>query len=134
MKDLSILMVCFSVFVGGCASGPVRYEEAKDVPVDRQFKFQAKHSENYALLVVIRDQGFTGSGCGIKISIDKEPAGTVKPGEKLEMWLSPKEYLLTGEAVSCLDSSMGNYEVTLKPKQRKLMRVTIPPAFHPVLE
>jgi hypothetical protein len=66
--------------------------------------------------------------------IDREAVGTVKPAEKLEMWIPAQEHLMTAESVSCLDSSETAYELNLKPKQRKVMRVSMPPSFQPALD
>jgi hypothetical protein len=66
--------------------------------------------------------------------IDHETVGTVKPAEKLEMWLPAQEHLLSAETVSCLDHTKAAYELNLKPKQRKFMRVTMPTGFQPTLE
>ncbi len=133
-KSFSLLSLSFAIFCVCCGTQPVRFEDAKAIEPARQIKFQKKQSENDALLIVIRDKGFSGGGCGVQISVNHELAGTIKPAEKLEMWLPPREHFLTAELVGCLDGTKANYDLNLKPKQRKLLRLPMPPGFQPILE
>lgn len=80
----------------GCANKPTSIRSAIDVPQERRFpahaQFQSADSA-YVRLWITRDVNYAGSAAMVRFFIDGEPIASLKNGERLSLFLSPKQYL-----------------------------------------
>jgi len=76
-----------------CASERVRAEfatPARDV-LSRDLTTE---DPSKCLVVVVRDSGFGGSGCKLRVMVDGESAANLKPEEKVSLYLTPGEHVV----------------------------------------
>ncbi len=121
MKMITISLVLF--MLGGCATSEVKYDKAKEVPVDRvALKTQGKYS-----FTVIRDEGWTGSGCYADLYIDEELAAKFESGEKSTFRTDQNRVMLkvtnSGAALCSYDGGTNYYEAFLELDKHKIYRI-----------
>lgn len=107
----------------GCATSAVTYEKAKEIPTDRVvLKTQGKY-----VFTVIRDEGWTGSGCYADLYIDEELAAKFESGEKSTFRTDENRVMLkvtnSGAALCSYDGGTNHYEVTLELDKHKIYRI-----------
>lgn len=107
--------------LAGCATSPITAEQADPVPRSRLFAFQTP-SSGQAILMVTRDEGFTGSGCNTTISIDGRRAAEIGSGETAKFYVAPGERMLS--ASSC-GSGLKERETTIQAGSTKRFRISI---------
>jgi hypothetical protein len=74
----------------GCATQPIAPEKASAVaPTHVTAKHLAVRRPGTCELLVVRDVGLSGSGVAAELFVDKSAVATLKPGEKLTLWLTP---------------------------------------------
>ena len=119
--SIAMLSSCFSM-------SPVSYEQAEPVqPSDQAEKFAAASSEEDGKLVILRDKGWVASACSVRVHINGEFAGNLRnQGERIEFWVPTGETSVKAQLFGCLDDSIANNEFIMKPKQTKMLRLTIP--------
>lgn len=93
MKFLT-LNILFLVSLVGCATSPTPHSEAIPTPKDRVFAFQESVSGKSGVIVVTRDQGFTGSACFYALWIDSILSARLDVGERAKFNVPAGEHLL----------------------------------------
>lgn len=88
-----ILTILAASFMAACATTPVSVSDAAPVPKDRMFAF-ASTGDGNTVIVVTRDKGYTASGCGITVSIDKTDAAFLGTGEKAVLHVPTGDHIL----------------------------------------
>lgn len=95
MKILAIACALLAAtLVTGCSTSPVRPDAAKLVPSDRLY-ITAPPSANDGLVIVIRDSGMLGHGCGVNVFLDDAKAATLAAGEKAEFPAAAGKHILS---------------------------------------
>ena len=88
-KQPTALVVLFvwSLFVLGCQSTPVDWEEATLTPPERLLAFQSSSPSFPSTLTLIRDKGFIGWPCYIMVYINKQLAARMDGAEKATFYV-----------------------------------------------
>lgn len=89
--NIKIFLAMMTVaLLAACATQPIALEKASAVASNHVV---AKHLTSprpgTCELIVVRDVGLSGSGVAAQLFVDKSAVATVKPGEKLTLWLTP---------------------------------------------
>ncbi|MGI2152613.1 hypothetical protein ACROAK_07000 [Shewanella oncorhynchi] len=123
MRMITISLVLF--MLGGCATSSVSYDKAKNVPEDRvALKTQGEYS-----FTVIRDDGWTGSGCYADLYIDEQLAAKFESGEKATFRTDENRVMLkvtnSGAALCSYDGGTNYYEAFLELDKHKIYRIHV---------
>lgn len=95
MKALSFICVAFAaVWLAACSTSPVRPDAAKAVPPERLY-ITAAPAANDGLVIVVRDTGVLGSGCGVNVFLDDEKAAFLAAGEKATFPAAAGKHMLS---------------------------------------
>lgn len=89
----NLWMISLTCMLAACATTPVRPGAAVPVPASRMLAFEAPASGD-AAVVVARDAGFMGHGCGIVVSIDGTDAAIMGAGEEATLYVAPGGHIL----------------------------------------
>lgn len=73
----------------GCASTAISVIDAKPVPRDELYAFQAKPAGESGKITVVRDSGMVGSGCDIVVYVDGRKAAKIGTGQRVSFYLPP---------------------------------------------
>ncbi|MCS6259844.1 hypothetical protein G3479_11360 [Shewanella baltica] len=123
---ITSLMLCL---LSGCATSEVTMETAKQVPDDRLFI--KNNVDGDAVITIIRDSGFLGSGCNINVFINEALAATLDVAEKATFNVNEGEMFLglqlTGSGL-CISSSLRQLETSIKQGQHKTYRIALDPS------
>lgn len=84
-----ILLLAAAALLGGCATTPPT--NAVAAPADRVFAFQAPAD---AVAIVVRDEGFVASGCGVGVTVDGTRAAFLAAGEKVTLHVTAGDHIL----------------------------------------
>lgn len=115
------------IMLAGCATSPVPSAQAIKAPQERLLAYQAP-LDGSGTLTVIRDSGFTGSGCYATVFLNGERAAKLAPEEKATFILAPGEWIV-GAAIEgdglcgALNEKRTETEANLKQGQDKYFRV-----------
>ncbi|OOF70022.1 hypothetical protein BKG91_03475 [Rodentibacter caecimuris] len=94
MKKL-ILSILVGILLTGCSTTPITENTGKQVPKERVYDLTlTTPAKNTAKVVILRDSGFTGSGCSHDIFVDKTKAVSLKQGEYANLYVSYGEHVL----------------------------------------
>lgn len=107
--------------LAGCSTSPVPSDQADPVPSSRLFGYQ-KQGSNDAILVVTRDNGFTGSACNTTLSIDGKKSAEIGSGETARFYVPAGDHIVG--AASC-GSGLKERETSIKPGNTKKFRISI---------
>ncbi|MNL25541.1 hypothetical protein D3C87_1470260 [compost metagenome] len=122
-KTLAVMVL---IGLAGCATSPTPPGSAANVPSDELYGFQEQGRENPGKVTVIRDTGFTGSGCDVLVYIDGKRAAKIGPGQKATFYVRPGVVNL-GSGPSgtglCAGSAMKTISVNIQIKQENLFRL-----------
>ena len=118
------------VVLAGCGTSPVKLSDAKPVPPDRLFVDAAPSSDN-GTVVVIRDTGLGGSGCGINIFVDDKKAATLGTGEEASIPVVAGDHILSAATTGKGLCGLGDAEhagrrdlkISIKPQHPTTFRV-----------
>lgn len=94
--SLSFTVFAVLLLTVGCATRAVPPTSANDVPRERVFSssYLAPQHATASRLTFVRDSGLFGVGVTIHLFLDGEEIAGFRPGERLELFLAPGEYLL----------------------------------------
>lgn len=85
---MRILIAAVAVaMLAGCASSAISVQDAKPVPSDEIYAFQAKPAGESGKITVVRDSGAVGSGCDIVVYIDGRKAAKIGTGQRATFYL-----------------------------------------------
>jgi hypothetical protein len=85
-----ILSILVSFVIAGCSTTPIKIEAAKPIPSVHIYNDKyINHEEGNEKVTIIRDQGFTGSGCSHTIFIDNDKAFDIQAGQAIVVSLKP---------------------------------------------
>lgn len=119
---MRILIGVLAVAVlAGCATSPVPAEQADPVPRARLFAFQTP-SSGQAIVIITRDEGFTGGACNTTVSIDGRRAAEIGAGETAKFYVAPGDRMLS--ASSC-GSGLKEREARVQAGSTKRFRISI---------
>lgn len=80
--------------LAGCSTAPVKLSDAKPIERERLYVTRAP-TANDGIVIVIRDKGMAGHGCGIDVLLDEEKAAFIGAGEKATFPASAGQHMLT---------------------------------------
>ncbi|MEO8640973.1 hypothetical protein [Pseudomonas sp.] len=121
-----ILTTMALIALAGCATSPTPVSRAENVPLDEIYGFQDKSPENSERITVIRDTGFTGSGCDVLVYIDGKRAAKIGPGQKASFFVQPGIVNLgSGPSGSglCAGSAIKAISANIQARQEHLFRI-----------
>jgi hypothetical protein len=111
--------------ISGCATSQVDFNKAKSVPEDRILL----NTEGKYQFTVIRDEGWTGSGCYADLYIDEQFAAKFDSGEKATFMTDDNRVMLkvtnSGAALCSFDGGTNYYETLLEVDKHKIYRIHI---------
>lgn len=123
MKKLALFMV---LALAGCATSPVSPDKAKSAPPTSLFRFQVKDNSNNEEVTVIRDKGFTGSGCAMVVFLDGYKSAQLETGEKATFYIS-KNVATIGVGLTnnglCSGASVRTINISHDNEKPKLYRI-----------
>lgn len=116
----------------GCATTPVTVANSRLVEPDRVLGFNIQTEVRSAHIVVIRDDGFIGSGCYYAIHINGELAARLAPTERVDFYVAPGEILFRvgrdplGRGLCAVGKdNWTQRETTVKAGETKFYRMTL---------
>lgn len=89
-----VIAAVLMAMLAACSTSPVRVADAKPIAPDRLY-ITAPPTTNDGLVIVVRDTGMLGSGCGVNIFLDKRKAAFLAAGEKAEFPASAGKHMLS---------------------------------------
>jgi hypothetical protein len=89
-----IIAALLVTLLAACSTSPVRPQDAQPVPADRMFITRAPAADD-GIVIVVRDEGLAGSGCGIDVLLDGKPAAFIGSGEKATFPAIAGQHMLT---------------------------------------
>lgn len=123
--------IALSLLLSACATSPVSIEKATPVPADRLLAFQ-DHLPGGASITVLRDSGFTGSGCYGAFTINGTLAARFAAAESANFYVPAGDLLLRygsdpqGKAMCGLNSDYWvQRETVLNEGENKIFRLSI---------
>jgi len=123
MQKLAVIVAC--LVVAGCATTPVTYAEAEPVPADRILaKEMTKLQPEAARLSITRDSGMAGAACTQQLFIDGRPVALFRPGERLDVYVTPGEHVLSAKPGGICAGGTGEVGITVAAKQWKRYRMS----------
>lgn len=120
----------------GCATPPTPLAQAVEVPPARRFPFPSADAAA-GTVTIVRDSGFTGSGCYLDLHVNRTRVARIASGERIDVAVPAGEVLLrTGRDPNgsglCAAWSAGDWrqrETQIKPGERKVFRVMMDSSF-----
>jgi hypothetical protein len=115
------------IALAGCATTPTPPNTAEQVPPDSIYGFQEMTAGNTGKITVIRDSGFTGSGCDVLFYIEGKRAATIAAGKKATFYVQPGDVNLgAGPIFSavCGSSAVKTIATKIRPDQENLFRLS----------
>ena len=112
------------IALGGCASVPVPYSEAKPTPNNKQILF-AEATPSTVPVTLIRDRQFVGSICATKIMVDEKVAAYVGVAERVTLNIPVGEVILGAEPAGICNGGLAEHEVNLTPGKPLYFRISI---------
>lgn len=94
MKEISYLFC--ALLIQGCAMVPLTLENAKLALEKDRIMYQQKDSNADAHIIILRDR--VEPVCSVSVFIDKQLAGRLDAGHKIEFWVPPGERDITVES------------------------------------
>jgi hypothetical protein len=91
IKLIYCVLLCFSV--AACSTTPTSLKEATQVPADRIYYHQPLSSDGMSKAIFVRDRGYLLGGGDLHLFINGTRAASLETGERLELLLTPDEYL-----------------------------------------
>lgn len=126
--NMRILIAAVAVaMLAGCASTAISVRDAKPVPSDEVYAFQAKPAGESGKITVVRDSGAVGSGCDIVVYVDGRKAAKIGTGQRATFYLPPgSPNLGAGLAGSglCAGSAMRTIATSVQPGKESLYRIS----------
>lgn len=80
--------------LAACSTSPVRVADANPIDHSRLYITRAPTADD-GVVIVVRDEGLAGSGCGIDVLLDGKPAALIGSGEKATFPATAGEHMLT---------------------------------------
>ena len=123
MKILLAEILSLLVLVG-CATQPIATSEAKEVPNSRILasRFTAK-KEGAGVVIVKRDTGFMGALCSSRVFVDGTPVADIRVGEKVTLYLSPGEYIISSNPNGVCGGGLAEIRVNFSESETSTLRI-----------
>lgn len=134
MKAAYFAVTAAALLLAGCSNQPVSTGQAMEVPAQRVIdKSINLPGDGKVLTVIKRDSGPKGSLCSATVSVDGKDVAELNGSEKLSMYLTPGEHILTARLsqVALLCGGM-NADATIDVKEPAAYRfgVTVNAEFY----
>lgn len=128
-KYLPLLLL---LLLNACATTPTPINEAKKTPAERALAFQTPTSDKATTIIVIRDEGLTGSGCFAGLYINQTLAARLGVAEIVKFYVEPGEVLIRagwdpqGRGLCAFgQDNWTQRETILKPGEQKSFRLSL---------
>lgn len=92
------LIALAALALAGCATKPVAPNLAHEVPADRVMTHQAPIVGG-GLITVVRDKGYTGSGCYAGVFVNGDLAAKLGTAERVNLYLPAGRSILAARSV-----------------------------------
>jgi hypothetical protein len=122
-----ILTAMALIALAGCATTPTPVKTAVQVSSDSIYGFQEKTSEDAGKVTVIRDGGFTGSGCDLIFYIEGKRAAKIATGQKASFYVQPGDINLGSGPIfsaACGSAAIRTISAKVRPNQESLFRLS----------
>ena len=121
-RILMVAALAGAVMLAGCST-PVTSSDAKPVPAERVFGYQAKpQGVDFGTVVITRDTGFVGGGVAVTVSIDGKQAAALRTGERVTLYVPAGEHILSDSQVA---NTRHDHELIVKAGQVKFYRISV---------
>jgi hypothetical protein len=113
----------FSGLLAACATSPVPTGDTSMVPAERLFnQALTTHSPGCVSVIVKRDSGFLGGGCGTFLYVDGVKVADLHTSERIELCLASGERILSVEPTHCFSSGIRETKATVAPGSHLIFR------------
>ncbi len=122
-------MALSALLVAGCSTVPVTTDKALPVPADRVYQpeYLQASADRSSTVVVLRDKGFSGSGCSHDISVNNIKVLSIRQAEGATLHLAPGAYFLKLETGGGLCPNISTSQnLVLAAGERQVYRVLLP--------
>jgi hypothetical protein len=91
MKFLSLFLI---LLVTACSTARTPIDQSTVIQQDRILGFDQPTDQHTSIIKVIRDEGFTFSGCFFAIGLNKKVAALIDVGEEATFYIPPGEFTI----------------------------------------
>lgn len=123
MKKYALILAVTTIFLNGCATSPVSDIDSRNTTSSINEKF-LKKEKNSSQLIIKRDSGFMGSACSYKVLINNEYVVSLNGGEKVTLFLTSGNYIITTTANGICGGGVASVETVLSPNKNKSYRIS----------
>jgi hypothetical protein len=120
---MKIILITLSMLLYGCASKPVKLENAKRINLKSGSRYSKESDKKNASIVIIRDSGAGGGLCAVDISIDSHTVASLNTSDYIEIFVKPGNYFL-GAKHQC-QGILTEEDINIKTKEKQQFRVQI---------
>lgn len=107
MKIINQTFIALTVLaLAGCATKPVAPNLAHDVPANRAITHQSPIAGG-GLITVVRDKGYTGSGCYAGVFVNGDLAAKLGTAERVNLYLPAGRSILASHSVGAALCGIG---------------------------
>lgn len=90
----ALMIAATTATLVACATKPVSPGAAQPVPDEQRLAYTTATTAANARLVITRDAGLIGSGCGLMVMIDGSDAAVVRKSETVTLHVEPGERIV----------------------------------------
>ena len=105
-----------------CSTSPVKLNDAKPVSPDRMY-VSATPGISDGTVIVIRDSGLLGHGCGVNIFVDDQKSATIGAGKEASIPVHAGDHILSAAPTGKGLCGLGDAEHA----QRRDLKITVEP-------
>lgn len=122
-----ILVITLIILISGCATSPTSLNNIHLIPKDAVLDSSyTKYSSAKPQLIIVRDRGFTGAACSIRLFINGTPTADLDTSEKITLYPEIGEYILSIRYNGiCGDGQLNETVVNLRKGDSKKYRIAI---------
>ena len=108
----SVFALVIAALLAGCASTPVPPDQQLQVPPGRQYGFDSSGADATSIMIVARDQGFSGAACNAMVWVDGERAAELGTREVVTLHVKGGRHILAvGYTTSVCGSGPNRREI-----------------------
>lgn len=128
------LLTVAVLVLAGCATQPVTITDARPLTESRLLPgFEAYRAPfpGGAKVVVVRDKGLYGSALTMKLFVDGQPVGLLRPSDRLELYVPLGSHVLGVEPQPLLEKSIREQAFVFDQAKSYFFRISIPSVGEP---
>jgi len=114
MRALALVL---SLLLAACATTPAQI--ARPISPTAFSEMQP----GYGSVTVIRDKGFMGSACKVRVFADGAAVGELRPGEQVTVYLAPGDHVFGANATGICGGGTAEVGLTVKGGDQRRLRI-----------